>query len=195
MNVLPNDSFSTFLELSCQVMIHCCPKQQLPIDTMFSPIRYVLPPGYDYIIANELLIAGMIKIVSRLFVLIYNLDPQIIKDLDDMRERCKSALPSNDRNSNTEQRVRPKSSLSSSTTRASSTSKSSATSVCRPKSSKGTRLEKKLVEQQTLSIKKSNRNGNKHRQVSTIDDNDLDEAEETGIRLVEDEELDDDGKY
>ena len=59
MNVLPNDNFSIFLDLSCQVMLHCCPKQQLPIDTMFSPIRYVLPQNYDYIVSNELLIAGM----------------------------------------------------------------------------------------------------------------------------------------
>jgi hypothetical protein len=122
------------------------------------------------------------------------LDPQIIKELDDMREKCKSAVSTNERNSNAEQRVRPKSSMSSSTTRASSTSKSSTVSTCRPKSSKGTRLEKKLVEQQTLSKKKSHINGTKHRQISTIDDNDLDEAEENGIRLVEDEELDDDGR-
>jgi hypothetical protein len=59
MNVLPNDSFCTFLDLSCQVMLHCCPKQQLPVDTVFSPIRYVLPQGYDYIVSNELLIASM----------------------------------------------------------------------------------------------------------------------------------------
>jgi hypothetical protein len=59
MNVLPNDSFCTFLDLSCQVMLHCCPKQQLPVDTVFSPIRYTLPQGYDYIVSNELLIASM----------------------------------------------------------------------------------------------------------------------------------------
>jgi hypothetical protein len=110
-----------------------------------------------------------------------------------MRERCRSAVPPIERNSNTEQRIRPKSSMSSSTTRASSTTKSSTTSSCRPKSSKGTRLEKKLVGQQTLSKKKSNTNGHKHRQVSTLHENELDEAEENGIRLVEDEELDDEG--
>jgi len=111
-----------------------------------------------------------------------------------MREKCKSAVPNNERNSNGEQRIRPKSSMSSSTTRASSASKSSAISACRPKSSKGTRLEKKLAEQQTLSKKKWNINGTKRRQISTTDDNDLDEAEENGIRLVEDEEIDDDGR-
>ncbi|CAF2396050.1 unnamed protein product [Rotaria sp. Silwood2] len=175
MNVLPNDNFCTFLDLSCQVMLHCCPKQQLPIDTIFSPVRYFLPHGYDYIVSNELLSA----------------DPQIIKDLDDMREKCKSAVPSNERNSNTEQRVRPKSSMSSSTTRASSASKSTTTTSCRPKSLKGTKLEKKKVEQKTLSKKKSNTNGNKYRQVSRLDTNGIDDVEETGIRLVEDEELDD----
>ncbi|CAF0810559.1 unnamed protein product [Rotaria sordida] len=175
MNVLPNDNFCTFLDLSCQVMLHCCPKQQLPIDTIFSPVRYVLPQGYDYIVSNELLSA----------------DPQIIKDLDDMREKCKSAVPSNERNSNSEQRIRPKSSMGSSTTRASSASKSTTTTTCRPKSSKGTKLDKKKVEQKTLSKKKSNTNGNKYRQVSGLDTNGLDDVEETGIRLVEDEELDD----
>jgi hypothetical protein len=126
-----------------------------------------------------------------------DLDPQIIKDLDDMREKCKSALPSNEKNSNTEQRIRPKSSMSSSTTRSSSAAKSSTTALPRPKSSRATRSEKKLVEQQqTLTKKKSKINGNKHHHasVSTIEDNELDEAEETGIRLVEDGELDDDGK-
>lgn len=58
MNVLANDHFSSFLDLSCQVMLHCCPRQQLPIDTIFSPIRYTLPQGYDYIVSNELLSAG-----------------------------------------------------------------------------------------------------------------------------------------
>jgi hypothetical protein len=109
-----------------------------------------------------------------------------------MREKCKSAVPSNERNGNNEPRIRPKSSAGSSTTRASSASRSSATSLSRPKSSKGPRPEKKLVEPQTLSKKKTNTNGNKHRQISTLDDNELDEAEENGIRLVEDEELDDD---
>lgn len=122
----------------------------------------------------------------------FDLDPQIVKDLDDLREKCRSAVPTNERNGNAEQRVRPKSSMSSSTTRASSASKSSTSSSSRPKSSKGTRVDKKLVEQQTVSKKKSNTNGNKHRQASTVDDHDLDEAEENGIRLVEDEELDDD---
>lgn len=177
MNVLSNDTFCTFLDLSCQVMLHCCPKQQLPVENIFSPIRYVLPPGYDYIVSNELLSA----------------DPQVIKDLDDMREKCKSALPTNDRNSNAEQRVRPKSSVSSSTTRASSASKPPNTIISRPKSSKGSKLDKKLVEQQSLSKKKSTTtNGTKHRNVTSIDDeNDLDESEENGIRLVDDEELDD----
>jgi len=105
-----------------------------------------------------------------------------------MREQCRSALPSNERNcSNTEQRFRPKSS----TTRILSASKSSTTSTCRPKLSKGSKLEKQLVEQQTLPKKKSSINGNKDRAVSTLDD--LDEAEEDGIPLVEDEELDDEG--
>jgi hypothetical protein len=58
MNVVSNEIFYPFLDLSCQIMLHCCPKQQLPIQTMFSPIRFVLPTGYDYIISNELLIAG-----------------------------------------------------------------------------------------------------------------------------------------
>lgn len=58
MNVLSNENFSTFLDLSCQVMLQCCPKQQLPIDTIFSPVRYTLPQGYDYIVSNELLSAG-----------------------------------------------------------------------------------------------------------------------------------------
>lgn len=61
MNVISNDHFSVFLDLSCQVMLHCCPKQQLPIDTIFSPIRYTLPQGYDYIVSNELLSAGRRK--------------------------------------------------------------------------------------------------------------------------------------
>jgi G3E family GTPase len=130
------------------------------------------------------------------------LGPQMVKDLDDLREKCKSALPTNERNSNAEQRIRPKSSMSSSTTRASSASKSSAAQAMRPKSSKGTRSEKKFVEPQTLPKKKSITNGNKHHhhhhhhhhQVSTMDDNDLDEAEENGIRLVEEEELDDEGE-
>jgi hypothetical protein len=59
MNVLSNDNFCTFLDLSCQVMLHCCPKQQLPIETIFSPVRYVLPQGYDYIVSNELLSSGI----------------------------------------------------------------------------------------------------------------------------------------
>ena len=58
MNVLANENFAVFLDLSCQVMLHCCPKQQLPIDTIFSPVRYTLPQGYDYIVSNELLSAG-----------------------------------------------------------------------------------------------------------------------------------------
>lgn len=62
MNVLTNDTFCTFLDLSCQVMLHCCPKQQLPIETLFSPVRYTLPQGYDYIVSNELLSAGKEKI-------------------------------------------------------------------------------------------------------------------------------------
>jgi len=121
------------------------------------------------------------------------LDPQFIKDLDDMREKCKSALPTNDRNSNSEQRVRPKSSVSSSTTRASPASKPSNTTMSRLKSSKNS----KSVEQQSLSKKKTTTtNGAKHRSVTSIDDeNDLDDAEENGIRLVDDEELDDDGKH
>jgi hypothetical protein len=199
MNVLPNDNFCTFLDLSSQVMLHCCPKQQLPIDTVFSPIRYVLPQGYDYIVSNELLIASMWFLYSNFFKMIC-LDPQMVKDLDDLREKCKSALPTNERNSNAE-RVRPKSSMSSSTTRAPSASKSSTPQAGRPKSSKGTRSEKQFVEQPTLAKKKTNANRNKHHhhhhlhnhQVPTLDDNDLDEAEENGIRLVE-EELDDEGK-
>ena len=61
MNVISNEHFSVFLDLSCQVMLHCCPKQQLPIDTIFSSIRYTLPQGYDYIVSNELLSAGKRK--------------------------------------------------------------------------------------------------------------------------------------
>ncbi len=122
----------------------------------------------------------------------FDLDPQIIKDLDDMREKCKSAFPSNERNSNGEQRIRPKSSMNSSITRTPSTSRSSTNSLNRPKSSKGPKLDKKLADQQTLSKKKSTTNGTKHRQ----DDNDLDDTDENGIRMVDDEELedDDDGK-
>ena len=73
----------------------------------------------------------------------------------------------------------------------------------RPKSSKGTRSEKKFVEQQTITKKKTNPNGTKHHhhhhhhqhnhQVPTLEDNELDEAEENGMRLVEEEELDEDG--
>jgi hypothetical protein len=187
MNVLSNDHFSIFLDLSCHIMLHCCPKQQLPIDHVFSPIRYVLPQGYDYIVSNELLIAGMKRFILIGCFLFGNecfLDPPIAKDLDDMREKCRSALPSNERNGNTEQRVRPKSSI----TRTLSASKSS---TCRPKLSKGSKSEKQLDEQQTLPKKKSSINGNKDRAVSTLDD--LDEAEEDGIPLVEDEELDDEG--
>lgn len=122
------------------------------------------------------------------------LDPQIVKDLDDLREKCRSALPTNERNASAEQRLRPKSSMSSSTTRASSATKSSTSSSSsnRPKSSKGSRTDKKLPEQQTVSKKKSTTNGHKHRPVTTLDDNDLDEAEENEIRIVEDEELDED---
>ncbi len=68
MNVLSNENFCTFLDLSCQVMLHCCPKQQLPIDTIFSPIRYVLPQGYDYIVSNELLSAGRRRVFEKEFV-------------------------------------------------------------------------------------------------------------------------------
>lgn len=73
MNILPNDSFCTFLDLSCQIMVTCCPKQQLPIDTVFSPVRYVLPQGYDYIVSNELLISGTNTIYVILLFQIFSL--------------------------------------------------------------------------------------------------------------------------
>lgn len=120
------------------------------------------------------------------------LDPQIVKDLDDLREKCRSATSANERSSNGDPRLRPKSSLSTSLTRAPSASKSSSTSSTRPKSSKGARAEKKPTEQQTTTKKKSTTNGHKHRPATTLDDHDLDENEENDIPLVEDEELDED---
>ena len=114
------------------------------------------------------------------------LDPQIIKDLDDMREKCRSALPANERNSNGEQRVRPKSSMNSSITRTPSASRSSNNLATRPKSSKGARAEKKLPDQQALARKKPTSNGSKHRQ------DELDDAEDNAIRMVDDEEIEDD---
>ncbi|CAF0776542.1 unnamed protein product [Adineta steineri] len=177
MNVLQNDNFSTFLDLSCHIMIHCCPRQQLPLENIFSPVRYTLPQGYDYIVTNELM----------------NAEPEMCKESDDMREKSKLIFPPSEQNSPGEQRARPKSSSNSTTTttaRASSASKSSTTVTTsnRLKSSKGPRSDKKSVE----SKKKSNLNGNKQRQISTtLDDNDPDETEEDTMGLAEDEEPDD----
>ncbi|UJR28214.1 hypothetical protein I4U23_009464 [Adineta vaga] len=185
LNVLQNDNFSTFLDLSCHIMLHCCPKQQLPIDNVFSPVRYVLPQGYEYVVANELFLA--------------DLDPNLYKDFNDMREKSASALPPNEGNYSNEQRLRPKSSTTSNIiTRVPSISKSSTVAASRPKSTKGTRSEKKSGESQGLTKKKSSLNENKDRQRSTIDDRDLDETEEelddedSGKSDEEDEDEEDD---
>ncbi|CAF0963815.1 unnamed protein product [Adineta ricciae] len=168
MNVLQNDSFTTFLDLSCHIMLHCCPKQQLPLENVFSPVRYVLPQGYDYIVSNELFMADS--------------DPNMYKDTNETPEQSKSVIPTS------EQRVRPKSSTASNVvTRVPSASKSSAVAACRPKSTKGARAEKKPHDSQAVRKKKSSLNGLKDRQVSTIDD----EVDEESNSLVEDEELDD----
>ncbi|CAF3080993.1 unnamed protein product [Rotaria socialis] len=175
LNVLPSDYSCTFVDLSCQVLLHCCPKQQLPIDSIFSPVRFNLPPGYDYIVSNELLSA----------------DPQIVKDLDELREKCKSVIPTNERVSTADQRLRPKSSIGSAIARSSSATKCVTTASIRPKSSKGTKLDKKKTEQKTVTKKRSVTNGTKYRQVPGLNGNNLDDPEDTGIRIVEDEELDD----
>ncbi|CAF4587052.1 unnamed protein product, partial [Rotaria magnacalcarata] len=78
------------------------------------------------------------------------------KDLDELREKCKSAIPTNERVSTADQRLRPKSSIGSAITRSSSATKCVTTaSSVRPKSSKGTKLEKKKTEQKTVTKKKS----------------------------------------
>ncbi|CAF1527463.1 unnamed protein product [Didymodactylos carnosus] len=114
MNVLTNDNYCTFLDLACQVMLRCCPKQNLPIESTFSPIKYQLPPGFEYIVFNEMLIA----------------DPKVMKDLDDMRGKCKSALSSNEQQQQ-QQKFRPKSSMTL------STPATPPVKSLRPKSSKG----------------------------------------------------------
>ena len=130
-----------------------------------------------------------------------------------MRERCKSAVPTADRSNNGEQRMRPKSSLGSAITRTPSASKSVGTTTptittatatammtttVRPKSSK--KSEKKFSDPPALPKKKTTTmttttNGNKHRGVPIMPSTDLDDADDNGIRLVDDEELDDEGKW
>lgn len=170
-----------------------CPSTRCSVrsDLFFLKVTITLSPtNFSLLVGTHtLFILGSDVHLSR------SIDPQIIKDLDDMREKCRSAVPSADRNSNTEQRIRPKSSLSSSTTRASSASRpAGAASSCRPKSFKGTKTEKKGTEPSTLTKKKLQTNGTKPRRRATVDNRDLDEAEESAIRLVDDEEMEDDGK-
>lgn len=119
-------------------------------------------------------------------------DPQITKDLDDLREKCRSAVPTNERNSATDPRLRPKSSMGGQGARTSSATRTVPPPASRPKSSKGAKLDKKKVESKTLSKKKTTTNGNKFRSVPGLNVNDLDDVE-NGIRLVDDEELDDEG--
>ena len=145
MNMLSNEQFSTFLDVACQIMLHCCPKQELPIEKIFSPVRFVLPQGYDYIVSNEIRIAG--------------LSGGPISDLDDLRDKCKSAVSSSERSSNGEQRVRPKS------------SSSVAMASGRARSGKGV----KFVEPQTPAKKKTTLNGRHRQQRTTLEEEELDD--------------------
>ena len=122
------------------------------------------------------------------------LDRQNNKDLDDLREKCKSAVPTAERNLNSEARLRPKSSMNNSNKRASSASKSTATAATgRPKTCKGTKLDKKQTEVKPNAKKKTSTNGNKPRKISKLTSQDMDENGDNEIRLVDDEDLDEDG--
>lgn len=139
-----------------------------------------------------------------------------------MREKCKSVTPGNERSPTLEPRARPKSSIGSSMAKLLSATKSTATMTTstttttvltaatptpvtttttttattpsRPKSAKGKKAEKKKVESKGSPKKKSSLNGTKYRPLPALDANGLDDAEDGGMRLADDEELDEEGK-
>jgi hypothetical protein len=107
------------------------------------------------------------------------LDPRTVKDLDDIREKCRSAIPNIDRHTTSEVRLRPNS--------------SSLATGSRSKSGKGRKLEKNSSDQASTSKKRSKASGNKPCRVTINARNDEDDAEENQIRLVDEPELDDEG--
>lgn len=133
-------------------------------------------------------------------------DPQTVKDIENLREKCKSVITNAERTSSSENRFRPKSSMNSVLTRTPSMSRNSSTTVAaaaastqssnvvtsRPRSCKGTRVDKKTSEKKTTTKRKpTTTNGQKPRRILKLESQDLDDNE---IRLLDDDDLEEDGK-